>query len=258
MGVLLSALDQGLLRLTLDRPEKRNALSPELASALLEQLDRAAKDPAVRAVLLASTGPVFCAGGDIEAMRARRGNPLAAKLAQEELFGPLARAVLLLEKPVVADVQGDAYGAGLMLVLASDHAVAAPTARFSASFARVGLIPDTAGTWLLPKLLGLRAARDLALLAEPVDARRALELGLVSAVADDHEARALDVARRLARGPTRALGLAKRALVLGAGDTLESALAREAALQPVLFTTRDHAEAVDAFLAKREASFEGN
>lgn len=253
--VLREQLDEGLLRLTLDRPDKRNALSPELARALVDALGRAAKDARVRAVLLTGAGSAFCAGGDIDAMRARRGNAEATKKAQEELFAPLARGLLFLEKPVVAFANGDAFGAGLMVLLACDLVVAAPTARFSASFARVGLLPDTAGTWLLPKTLGLRAAKELALLAEPVDAARARELGLVNRLGD--EAAALDLARALARGPTRALGLAKRALTLATADDVEAALAREAALQALLFTSRDHAEGVDAFLEKRSPRFTG-
>jgi 2-(1,2-epoxy-1,2-dihydrophenyl)acetyl-CoA isomerase len=259
-GAPLSALrveqDGALLRLTLDRPDKRNALSPDLVRALLAALDRAAKDAAVRAVFLTGAGAAFCAGGDIDAMLARRGDALATKKAQDELFAALARAILLLEKPVVCFVNGDAFGAGLMLVLACDHAIADPKARFAASFVKVGLVPDTAGTWLLPKTLGLRHARELALLAETFDAKRAEALSVVNGVGTIEDA--LAVARRFADGPTRALGLAKRALVLGTSDGLDGALAREAAFQALLFTTRDHAEGADAFLEKRTPKFDGS
>lgn len=257
MTVLLESLDGGVLSLTLNRPEKRNALSPELVDALRAGLRRAREDPAVRCVLLEAAGAAFCAGGDFDAMRQRRGDAMATKTAQDERFAALARDVLLLEKPVVAAVQGDAFGAGLMLVLAADHAVAAPGARFAATFVKVGLVPDTAGTWLLPKTLGLRDARRLALLPDPVDARKAESMGLVSEVAEDAAARAREVARRLAEGPTLALGLAKRAIVLGTADDLDAALAREANYQALMFTTRDHAEGVDAFVEKRAPRFEG-
>jgi 2-(1,2-epoxy-1,2-dihydrophenyl)acetyl-CoA isomerase len=257
VSVLLEHRDNGVMRLTLNRPDKRNALSPDLARALLEALGQAAKDDSVRCVLLAGEGPAFCAGGDVEAMLARRGDALATKKAQEEIFGALARAVLLLEKPVVAHVNGDAFGAGLMLVLASDYAVAAPKARFAASFVKVGLVPDTAGTWLLPKTLGFRHARELALLGEPVDAKRAESLSIVNETREDAKERADEVARKLASGATRAIGLAKRAVLLGTADNLEGALAREAAMQALMFTTMDHAEGVDAFLQKRAPCFEG-
>lgn len=255
--VLHEKREGGVLSLTLNRPDKRNALSPDLVQALRAALARAGKDADVRAVLLAGEGAAFCAGGDFDAMRARRGDAFATKKAQQEGFAALARDVLLLEKPVVAHVNGDAFGAGLMLVLASDYAVAAPQARFAATFAKVGLVPDTAGTWLLPKTLGLRDARALVLLPDPVDAARAREMGLVNAVEEDAAGKAMQVARRWAEGPTFAYGLAKRAIVEGTADDLDAALAREANYQAMCFTTQDHAEGVDAFLEKRLPVFRG-
>ncbi|MEA3199874.1 MAG: 2-(1,2-epoxy,2-dihydrophenyl)acetyl-CoA isomerase [Thermoplasmata archaeon] len=257
MSVLLARRDAGVLHLTLNRPDKRNALNPELIAALREQLALAAKDADVRAVLLTGAGPVFCAGGDLDTMVSRRGDAFAAQKAQETMFGALVKDVLLLEKPVVALVNGDAHGAGLMLMLACDYAVAAPSARFAASFTRIGLVPDTGGSWLLPKTLGLRAARELALLPDPMDAKRAQEIGLVNAVAEDAAERAGAIARRWAEGPTIALGLTKKAIVLGTADNLEGALGREAALQGLAYATRDHAEGVDALKEKRAARYEG-
>lgn len=256
---LRESLDDGILRLTLDRPEKRNALSPELLRAMRTVLARARDDDSVRCVLLTSAGAAFCAGGDFDAMRARHDAPegaaLATHRAQQELFGALARDMLALEKPVVVFANGDAFGAGLSLVLAADHVVASPTARFAATFVKVGLLPDTAGTWLLVKTLGLRDARRLAMRAPTLDAKEAERLGLVSELGD--LAKAEDVAREWAQGPTRALGLAKRALVHAADHGLEAALAREAAMQGALFTTADHQEGVRAFQERRAARFEG-
>lgn len=255
MSVLLEERDGGLLRLTLHRPEKRNALSPELVRALRDALARASRDPDVRAILLTGAGAGFCAGGDFDAMLARRGDALATFRAQQDLFAGLARDVLSLEKPVIVHANGDAYGAGLALVLAADYAVAAPGARFAATFAKVGLVPDTGATWLLPRILGLRAARELVLFPDPVDAARARDLGIVNAVGDADAA--LAAARRLAEGPTRAFGLAKRALLLGSSDELDAALEREAVLQGLCFTTRDHAEGVDAVREKRAPRYQG-
>lgn len=255
MSVLLEVRDGGVMRLSLNRPDKRNALSPELVRALLEAFATAAKDDSVRCVLLTGEGVSFCAGGDIDAMRSRRGDAEATHKAHRDLLIPLAKSILLLEKPVVCFVNGDAFGAGLSLVLASDWAVAAPGARFAASFVKIGLLPDTGATWLLPKTLGLRAARALAMTGEPVDAEEAEDLGIVNEIG--HLAKAQERAAKFAAMATRAVGLTKRALVQGTSDDLESALAREAALQAALFTTRDHQEGVDAFLQKRAAKFEG-
>ena len=260
MSVLLVERDGGLLKLTLNRPDKRNALSPELVRALRDALGGAARDDAVRCVLLTGAGAGFCAGGDFDAMLERRGNAMATKKAQDELFAGLARDLLMLEKPVVAHVNGDAYGAGLMLVLAADYAVADPKARFAATFVKVGLIPDTAGTWLLPKTLGLRDARRLALVPDPVDAKEAEDLSIVNVAgesSEDAREKALAMARRFAEGPTRALGLAKKAIVLGTADELDAALAREAVLQGLMFTTADHAEGVDAVREKRAPRYQG-
>ncbi|HWG91626.1 MAG TPA: enoyl-CoA hydratase-related protein [Candidatus Thermoplasmatota archaeon] len=248
----------GILTLTLDRPEVRNALNPDLLAALLAALKEAA-DPAVRCVVLAAEGPVFCAGGDVEDMQRRQGKPLATKARQEEAFGALARALLTFPKPTVARLQGDAYGAGLMLALCCDFALAADTVKVGATFSRMALVPDTAGSFLLPRLVGLRAARELYLLADPVPAPRAADLGLVTEAvpAADLAGRVEALARRLADGPTLAYGLGKRALLLGATQSLEEALATEANLQGLCFTLADHQEAVDAFLGKRKPAFTG-
>lgn len=256
---LRESLDDGILRLTLDRPEKRNALTPEMLRALRAAFARARDDERVRSVLLTGAGAAFCAGGDFEAMRARQDAPegaaLATHRAQQDLFGGLARDMLSLEKPVVLFANGDAFGAGLSLVLAADHVVAAPAARFAATFVKVGLLPDTAGTWLLVKTLGLRDARRLAMRAQTLDAKEAERIGIVVELGD--LAKAEEVAREWAQGPTRALGFTKRALVHAADHGLDAALAREAGMQGALFTTADHLEGVRAFAEKRPARFEG-
>lgn len=259
MPPLRSALESGVLTVTLDRPDKRNALDAATLDRLLEVLAHAAKDDPVRCVVLTGEPPAFCAGGDVEWMLARQGKPMETKEAQAKRFGAVAKAILTLEKPVLAKVNGDAIGAGLSLALAADVAVAADTARFGAPFAKLALVPDTGATWLLPKTLGLRAAKELVLLPDLVDAKRAQELGLVNKVVT---ASALDaecdrIATRWAEGPTKAFGLAKRALTTGTSGTLTQALAEEADLQALCFTLDDHAEGVRAFQEKRVPRFTG-
>jgi 2-(1,2-epoxy-1,2-dihydrophenyl)acetyl-CoA isomerase len=256
-GVLLEDRKNGILSLTLNRPQVRNALDRELVERLLAALRGAGTSPEVRAVLLTGAPPSFSSGGDLRWMQERRGNAAATKSVQETHFGALARGLLTLEKPVVAAVNGDAFGAGLMLACACDFVVAAPSARFGAPFVRVALIPDTGATWLLPRLVGLRAARRLTLMGDAIEAAEAAALGLVDAVQADCVARAWEIAEKAAQGPTAAMGLAKRALLRGAEASFDEALANEANLQALCFVLDDHAEGVDAFLEKRPPRFQG-
>lgn len=258
--VLLRSLDaRGVLTLTLNRPAQRNALDPALCDALLAALTDAERDGSVRCVVLAGAGEAFCAGGDLRNMQERRGKPLATLERQERAFGPIARQWLMMEKPTIAKVHGVATGAGAALACGADFAFMAESARMGFTFARVALVPDTGASWLLVKILGLRKAREIALSAELISAKEAAQWGLVTEAAPDAklEARVDERAGKLAALPTRALGMARRALADGASSTLDEALAREAQLQALCFTLEDHAEGVDAFLAKREPEFHG-
>ncbi len=252
--------DDGAVRtLTLDREEKRNALDPTLLQTLLDALEDAAQDDAVRCVVLASEGPVFCAGGDLEDMRKRQGDAMATRQRQREGFGALARALLTHPKPVVSRVQGPAVGAGAMLVLCTDVPVLSTEASLRVAFHKVALIPDTGGTWLLPRLLGLRRARELALLGGTLEAEAARDLGLVHDAVDpgNLDATVDALAEQLAEGPTETYRLAKEALLRGSVSTLDDALTFEASAQGFCFTLEDHAEAVDAFFQDRDPEFAG-
>ncbi len=259
MPSLAVAREGAVLRITLARPEARNALDDGLTRALTHAFEDAARDPGVRCVVLAGDGPVFCAGGDLKGMRERRGRPDLTEVRMREGVNPLARAILMCPKPVVARVHGDAHGAGLMLAVLADFAIAASSARLGLTFARAGLVPDTGATWLLPRIIGLRAARELYLLADIIDAAKAVELGLVSRVVpvEDLDDAVDALAARLAEGPTGALGLGKRALVAGAFSSFEDALANEAASQALTYALDDQKEAVDAVLEKRAPTFSG-
>jgi 2-(1,2-epoxy-1,2-dihydrophenyl)acetyl-CoA isomerase len=257
---LLVDLDAGVLTLVLNRPEKLNALNDDLHLALRAALQRAQDDSAVRAVLITGAGRGFCAGQDLGDRDPRRmeGPPdLGHTLAT--FYNPTLRLIRSLEKPVLAAVNGVAAGAGANLALACDIVLAARSARFVQAFAKIGLTPDAGGSWLLPHLLGEARAKGLALTAEPLEAERAEAWGLIWKCLPDEallpEARAL--ARRLAAGPTRGLGLTKVSIQSAATRSFDEQLDVECDLQRIAGRTRDYAEGVAAFLDKRTPRFEG-
>jgi len=247
----------GILTLTLARPEKKNALDLEALRHLLDALRDAAADTAVRVVVLAADGDVFCAGGDIQVMREFAGD---AQATLSRLRGGLNQVVLALHdlpKPIVAAVQGNAYGAGAVLAFQCDLALAAEDATFSLSFRHVGLVPDSGATWLLPRRLGLQRAKHLAWTAAPFTAAEAAQWGLILRAVPKTQlaGQVAQLAAALADGPAATLALAKRALEENAGASLPEALEREAHLQAQAFLTPEHAEGRDAFFARRKPDF---
>ena len=255
-GVLVSR-DGGILRITLDRPEKLNAIDGAMASKAREAFEEAAQVDGVRVVVLTGNGRAFCAGQDLADPAVAPGADLGATIEQH--YNPLIRAMRALPKPIVARVNGVAAGAGANLAFAADMIVAARSASFIESFSRVGLLPDSGGTWMLPRLFGHARAVGLAMLGERVSAEQAHAWGAIWQVVDDA---ALDeacdtLAATLAQAPTRALGAIKLALDAGAASTFDAALARECELQRLLGATRDYREGVEAFAAKRKPEFEG-
>lgn len=249
----------GLRRITLSRPEKLNAFNDEMGAALIAALDGAAA-PAVRAVLITGAGRAFCAGQDLgDRDPAKMAGPPDLGATLEGRYNPIVRRIRALEKPVICAVNGVAAGAGANLALACDIVLAARSARFIQAFAKIGLIPDSGGTWLLPRLVGEARAKALALTAEPLDAETAAAWGLIwRAVPDEAltaEAGALAV--RLASGPTLGLGLTKRAIQAAAGQPLDAQLDLERDLQREAGRSPDYAEGVAAFLSKRAPQFTG-
>jgi 2-(1,2-epoxy-1,2-dihydrophenyl)acetyl-CoA isomerase len=248
---------EGILRLVLSRPAKRNALDPPTLVALGDAIAGARDDRTVRVVVLAAEGPVFSAGGDIDVMKSTGGDTPAA-LAR--LRGGLNRTVRLIRdipKPVLAEVQGDAHGAGALLAFQCDLTVVAEEARFALSFRNLGLVPDTGGTWLLPRRLGLQRAKHMVWTGEPFTAKQAVEWGLalkaVPRAKLAGETRAL--AEQLAAGPTAAFGLAKLAMQSNLDAPLAEALDREARLQAQAFVGPEHGEGREAFFEKRKPDF---
>ncbi len=257
---VLVALDAGVLTLTLNRPDKLNAFNEPMHRALRAGFQRAASDAAVRAVLLTGAGRGFSAGQDLGDRDPRKGGAapdLGATL--ETFYNPTLRLIRALEKPVVCAVNGVAAGAGANIALACDIVLAARSAKFIQAFARIGLVPDAGGSWSLARILGEPRAKALALLAEPLPAERAADWGLIWQAVDDDALlpEATAIAKRLAAGPTKGLGLTKRAIQAAAGNTLDAQLDLERDLQREAGRTDDYAEGVIAFLDKRKPEFTG-
>ncbi|ASY70113.1 2-(1,2-epoxy-1,2-dihydrophenyl)acetyl-CoA isomerase PaaG [Sinorhizobium fredii] len=256
---VLSALADGVLRLTLNRPDKLNAFNEEMHRALRAGLERAHADENVRAVLLTGAGRGFCAGQDLGDRDPRNGGTPDLGHTIETFYNPLLRLIRSLEKPVVCAVNGVAAGAGANIAFACDITLAARSARFIQAFAKIGLVPDSGGTWSLSRLIGEARAKALALTAEPLDAETAASWGLIWRTVDDaalmDEATAL--AARLAAGPTKGLGLTKRAIHAAATNSLDEQLDLERDLQREAGCSADYAEGVAAFLEKRKPEFKG-
>lgn len=257
--VLVSHKD-GVCRLTLNRPDKLNAFNEEQHRALRAALESAAEDADVRAVLLTGAGRGFCAGQDLADRNLEmtgEAPDLGATL--DAFYNPLIRLIRSIEKPVVCAVNGVAAGAGANLALACDIVIAARSAKFIQAFCKIGLIPDSGGTWMLPRLIGEARAKGLAMTGAPLAAETAAEWGLIwRAVPDeDLEAEAWTLAAELAAGPIAALGLTKRAIQAAAADTLDAHLDLERDLQRTAGRSPDYAEGVSAFLEKRAAKFSG-
>lgn len=247
----------GLLTVTLARPEKKNALDLDTLHALQHALVRARDDARVRVVVLRAEGDVFSGGGDITVMKQFAGD---AQATLARLRDGLNRVVTLLHdlpKPVVAAVQGNAYGAGAILAFQCDLAVVAEDATFSLSFRHVGLVPDTGATWLLPRVIGLQRAKYLTWTAAPFTAADAVSWGLaLKAVPKTQlDATVRNLATSLADGPAATLALAKQALHRNLAAGLPEALDREARTQAAAFLTPEHAEGRDAFFERRKPKF---
>ena len=246
----------GVAIVTLDRPERLNALTVEMREALGTAFEQAARDPNVRAVLLQASGKAFCASGDVTKMgdfTAASGRDLL-KLAHR-----MVRNLANIEKPVVAAVRGAVAGIGWSMAMACDMVIASDTARFSQVFRNVGLVPDGGAIWFLTQHLGAMRAKELVYSGRRIDAQEALALGLVTrVVADDAlDAAAWELAHELAQGPTFALGTAKKMFKLMHQPDLETLLDAEAWAQGLALMSEDHKEGVRAFLEKRRPVFRG-
>src|SRR5499426_1435162 len=259
---LLEATKDGVSVLTLNRPERLNAMSGPMLDALLEALPRLAEDPAVGVVVLTGAGRGFCAGGDVKAMAEGRefgGTTLEEKAQVLRSYMEVSRWLHEMPKVTIAMVRGAAAGAGLSLALACDLRVASDSARFATAFARVGYSGDFGGSWYLTKLVGTAKARELYYTADIVDAQHALALGLANRVVPDArlEEETMALATRLARGPRVAYRYMKRNFNAAESGTLRDSLDLEAFHHTRCGMTEDHREAAKAFVEKREPVFRG-
>jgi enoyl-CoA hydratase/carnithine racemase len=246
-----------VLEISFDRPAVRNAITREIAAELAETISKASPDE-YDAIVLAGEGDVFSAGGDVESMAGGTATPREAYDEVSQTFGRVVEAMLECPVPIVANVPGDAVGAGLAIVALSDIAYAATDARFSCAFVRVGLIPDTGGTFMLPHLIGLRAAKKLAFTGEFFDADRAAELDLINEAvpAAELDERVDRTVAQLAGRPTDVIGMTKQAFHENLGRHWAEALDYENMLQVQARGSAAHEEGVTAFLEGREPEFD--
>jgi len=260
MSSVLVSFDSGVLQVTLNRPEKLNALNPEMHKLLRQALERAAEEREVRAVLLGGAGRGFCAGQDLSERDVSPGAaPIDLSVSLGSYYNPLVRRLRELPKPVVCAVNGVAAGAGANLALACDIVLAGRSASFMQSFSRIGLVPDAGGTWILPRLVGKARAMGLALLGEKLSAEQAAQWGLIWKVVEDDVlfSEGIQLAKQLAEGPTRGYGLIKKAMHASSGNSLDAQLELERDLQREAGYSEDYREGVTAFKEKRTPRFKG-
>ncbi len=259
--LLYEVHDSGVLWLTLNRPEALNAFNDELSFELQKALKEAEKDKQVRCLVMTGAGKGFCAGQDLKSRSVGATNGQRPHLGEsiEKRYAPIIHKLHTMEKPVIAMINGVAAGAGASLAFACDLRVASEKASLIQAFVKVGLIPDSGACWLLPRLAGLGRAMEMMMLGEKIDAPTALQWGLINRVVPETELKATTqvLAEQLAQGPTKALGLMKRAVRLAMGMELERYLGYEASLQEIAGRTDDYQEGVSAFLEKRVAQFSG-
>lgn len=257
---ILTHSEAGVLTVTLNRPDRLNSFNDEMHRQFAEALKIAERDENVRCLLLTGAGRGFCAGQDLNDRNvAAEENAPDLGRSVEQFYNPLIRRLTSLPKPVVCAVNGVAAGAGAAIALACDIVIASSSASFIQSFCRLGLVPDSGGSWFMPRLVGHARAMGMALLGEKVSAQQALEWGMIWQVKapDELAASSLELAQYLATQPTYGLGLIKKALYKAADNTLDEQLNLERDLQRLAGRSNDYREGVSAFFAKREPQFRG-
>ncbi|MBF6613222.1 MAG: enoyl-CoA hydratase/isomerase family protein [Chloroflexi bacterium] len=250
-------LDEGVLTITLNRPDVLNAFNRKMTDEIQEALKKAERDSAVRCIVLTGAGRAFSAGEDLKARTAEGNSDFDSTLRQR--YNPIILKMRNMDKPVLGAINGVAAGAGCSLALACDMRIASEKARFIEVFVRVGLVPDSGSSFFLPRLVGTGKAFEMAFLGDEVGAEEALRLGLVNRVfpPEELEPATRELALRLAKGPTKAIGLAKRAINRALIMDLDQLLDYEVHAQEIAGATEDYQEGVAAFMEKRTPNFSG-
>ncbi len=258
--MIQTTLSNGIFTITLNRPDKLNSFVFEMADQLKEALHKADSNDEIRCVLLTGSGRAFCAGQDLaEATEVSDDPDRDLSEIVHHTYIPIIKGIRELEKPVVCAVNGTAAGAGANIALACDIVIASEEAGFIQSFSQIGLIPDSGGTYILPRLIGLARATALTFLGEKVSAQEAAEMGMIwkAYPADQFMEEAQNIASKLAKMPTRGFGLTKRGFNAGFSNSLEEQMKLEAKLQATAGETHDYNEGVKAFMEKRKPDFKG-
>lgn len=259
--IILVEKKNGVGIVTLNRPDKLNAFNDELTFSLQDALKEMEKDKEVRAIVLTGAGRGFCSGQDLQSRSVTQAMGQQTSLGDSirRRYNPVIIKLRRMEKPIVAAVNGVAAGAGASLAFACDYRIAGDNVAFIQSFSKIGLIPDSGSTFILPRLIGLTKAFELMLSADKLDANEAFKLGLINKVvpADQVLTEALALAEKLALGPTKAFGLTKRAVNRAVYPDLEELLEYEATLQEIAGRSKDFEEGVKAFQEKRQPAYTG-
>ncbi len=251
-------MEQGVATISLNRPEVFNSFNREMALRLQETLDACEADPEVRAIVLTGNGKAFCAGQDLKEVTSPDLNPGFKKILEEH-YNPIITRIRAISKPIIAAVNGVAAGAGANIALACDVVIADEKASFIQAFSKIGLIPDSGGTFFLPRLIGFQKASAFMLLGDKISAQEAERLGMIYTYvsSEDFKGAVQKLAQKMAQMPTKALGAIKQVLNASMTNTLEEQLALESKHQIEAAQGEDYAEGVAAFIAKRKPEFKG-